>query len=312
MTTERLNEFKMLASVLNYSRAAERLFISQSVLSRHIKELEKELGGSLFSRDTHSVSLTEEGKYLYSHVESLLDKAEHLTSVVSINNADADGVINLRCQEQTLCTFVLNFIEDFKARYTDIELQVHPIIGKSSISHLDDADILLSPCDFTDTMPPDTKAEYITSQEALLAIPPYHHLGDAHEISLKELRGESLLVPFADEMFGPYAANAYLAYRRTHSSINRIPVPTPEEALLSAELGLGVMILPHHLKRLIYPHTRTLRIKDTDCSFPVYAYYRTDPQNPAVILFIESLHNQPTVTTQSLRQKAMPKHTVSP
>lgn len=41
MRTERLEEFRMLAQIQNYSRTAERLFISQSILSRHIKELEQ-------------------------------------------------------------------------------------------------------------------------------------------------------------------------------------------------------------------------------------------------------------------------------
>jgi methylated-DNA-[protein]-cysteine S-methyltransferase len=45
MTTERLKEFVILANILNYSKAAEKLFISQPVLSRHIKELEEYFSG---------------------------------------------------------------------------------------------------------------------------------------------------------------------------------------------------------------------------------------------------------------------------
>ena len=44
MKTETLYEFLVLSKTLNYSKAAENLYISQSVLSKHIQEMEKELG----------------------------------------------------------------------------------------------------------------------------------------------------------------------------------------------------------------------------------------------------------------------------
>ena len=44
MNTERLYEFLVLSRVLNYSRAAKALYISQPILTRHIQALEAELG----------------------------------------------------------------------------------------------------------------------------------------------------------------------------------------------------------------------------------------------------------------------------
>lgn len=62
MTSEQFNEFYILSTTLNYSEAAQKLFISQSTLSRHIKSMEDELGVYLFSRNTRNVVLTSEGK----------------------------------------------------------------------------------------------------------------------------------------------------------------------------------------------------------------------------------------------------------
>ena len=83
MTTELLQEFYILATLLNFSRAAENLFISQSVLSRHMKALEGELSVRLFIRDTHHVSLTEEGRLLLREAGPLIRKAERAESVHS-------------------------------------------------------------------------------------------------------------------------------------------------------------------------------------------------------------------------------------
>ena len=57
-----INDFVILAECLNFSEAAERLFISQSSLSKHIKALERELGVDLFARTTRSIRLSDAGE----------------------------------------------------------------------------------------------------------------------------------------------------------------------------------------------------------------------------------------------------------
>ncbi|MCD7856240.1 MAG: LysR family transcriptional regulator [Clostridiales bacterium] len=61
MKLEYLNEFITLSETKNYSVCADALYISQPSLTRHIQELEKELGVPLFERAARGVVLTEEG-----------------------------------------------------------------------------------------------------------------------------------------------------------------------------------------------------------------------------------------------------------
>lgn len=65
-------EFSVLAETRNYWEAAERLFVNQSTLSKHIKAMEKELGVLLFSRTTRKVELTEFGKALLPYAQSIM------------------------------------------------------------------------------------------------------------------------------------------------------------------------------------------------------------------------------------------------
>jgi DNA-binding transcriptional LysR family regulator len=57
-----LYEFVILSKYLNYSKAAEHLYLTQPVLSRHISELESRVGAQLLVRNTRNVQLTEMGR----------------------------------------------------------------------------------------------------------------------------------------------------------------------------------------------------------------------------------------------------------
>lgn len=75
MNTERLYEFLVLSHVLNYTRAAKALYISQPILTRHIQALEAELVVPLFRRTTHGVTLTEAGRLLSNQAKACLRSA---------------------------------------------------------------------------------------------------------------------------------------------------------------------------------------------------------------------------------------------
>ena len=76
MDLRSLNYFSVVAEELNFTRAAQRLSISQPPLSNQIRNLEEELGTPLFIRGGRSLQLTEAGKLLYRRASQLLDLAE--------------------------------------------------------------------------------------------------------------------------------------------------------------------------------------------------------------------------------------------
>lgn len=72
METELLREFLILAEEKNYWKAAERLYMNQSTLSKHIRSLEKALSVPLFERTTRMVELTDYGRTFLPYAQTLV------------------------------------------------------------------------------------------------------------------------------------------------------------------------------------------------------------------------------------------------
>ncbi len=72
MEFRHLKYFLVLAEELNFSRAAEKLFISQPPLSRQIQQLERKLGVKLFIRRSKGIELTEAGKQFRIEAEKIV------------------------------------------------------------------------------------------------------------------------------------------------------------------------------------------------------------------------------------------------
>lgn len=76
MELRHLRYFLAVAEELHFARAAERLHIDQSPLSRAVKELEEELGARLFVRTTRSTQLTRAGRLFLEHVPRVFASIE--------------------------------------------------------------------------------------------------------------------------------------------------------------------------------------------------------------------------------------------
>lgn len=80
MDIQQLRYFVAVAEVRHFGRAADRLHLTASPLSRRIRELERELGGDLFVREYHSVELTEFGEKFLPAARDVVDRFDALRS----------------------------------------------------------------------------------------------------------------------------------------------------------------------------------------------------------------------------------------
>lgn len=88
-----LRYFLAVAEELHFTRAAERMYVSQPALSKQIRALERQLGAPLFDRDRHGVRLTEAGTALLPHARAVLTAWTEGHAAVRAAREAADGTL---------------------------------------------------------------------------------------------------------------------------------------------------------------------------------------------------------------------------
>ena len=134
MEMELLNEFLVLAECLNYRLAAEKLYISQSVLSRHIQKLESILDVSLFDRNKHSVVLTPAGELFAKDLRKVIGEYKKAVKHLDMLKKGMVGTLDITTSRTVCRYFVYDFLVEFEKKYPDI--QVHLNIEDKDTPHI--------------------------------------------------------------------------------------------------------------------------------------------------------------------------------
>lgn len=116
--------FYTVANCQNITKASEELMISQPAISKSIKKLEEQLGGTLFTRTKRGVILTEEGKEFYHYIKQAIEyinNAENkFTELIHLET----GCIRIGISATLTKEFLLPYLEKFHAMYPKIDIQI--------------------------------------------------------------------------------------------------------------------------------------------------------------------------------------------
>ena len=116
--------FNEVANSGNITAAAEKLHISQPAVSKSIKSLENQLGGALFIRTKRGVTLTEEGKELYSYIklaiEHIRNAENRFTDMINLNT----GIIRIGISRTLVKYYLLPYLEKFHKKYPNIRIEI--------------------------------------------------------------------------------------------------------------------------------------------------------------------------------------------
>lgn len=120
MNNTNVRVFIKLAEVLNFTKAAEQLYMTQSGISRQIAAMEKELGLTLFERDNKNVLLTSSGEILYKGLRDLSWKYEKLVEAALTIEQGLRGTIKMGAVAGQQISSMLPVLSAFEKKYPDV------------------------------------------------------------------------------------------------------------------------------------------------------------------------------------------------
>ena len=133
--------FYYVATAGSLTVAAKQLSISQPAVSQSIRQLEKQLGTSLFRRTSKGVSLSPEGEVLYAYVEKGYEQfALGEQKLLRLLNMDS-GEIRIGASDMTLQFYLLPYLEEFHERYPRIKVTVTNGPTPETLMNLDNGQI---------------------------------------------------------------------------------------------------------------------------------------------------------------------------
>ncbi|MEZ4866508.1 MAG: LysR family transcriptional regulator [Caldilineaceae bacterium] len=177
----------------SFTRAAEKLFVTQPALSLQIKALEREMGEELLERQGRRLLLTAPGRLVLAHAETILAQVEQLQRELAALQGVAAGHLCIGTSD-TICLYLLPpVIQRFRLRYPEVRIQLRNRPSAEVVAQLLEGEI-----DFgIVTLPvvdPRLEAEYLCDREEVAICHPTHPLAQQQTATLAELTQAPLLL----------------------------------------------------------------------------------------------------------------------
>lgn len=288
MNTDYMKEYIVLAKYLNFTVAAEKCFITQPVLSRHISALESELGVKLLDRTKHSVKLTHEGEMFYREAERMIEIYDQMRDAMTAAQAGHTAVLRVGVLYYGVNKYISPVIASLEEHCPSVFLQITPSVPTTIIDSLmsDKLDVgIFERIDFIGS----NRFEYSTiSHERLVAVVNESHpLAHRDCVSLSELKGTGY-VGIDNYYYDAYTQRA-LALCAAHGFTPELlpPADNLESMFLTVQSTGGMHLMPEHLKDVIFSGLKFLKLSDEDCFADICLVYKKENTDPCIQTLIK-------------------------
>ncbi len=231
-----------IAETLNFTKASERLNLTQSAVSHQIKALEKELGVSLFIRGKRGVVLTDAGRLVLEYGSRIAEEIESLQETLAGRERSLAGQVRVAAATQALVYLFAPLFEEFMDANENVELVFRTTVSTEQTVQ----DILNGVADIgfasLAVYSPALHVTELFDDELVLAVGSRHRFAKTKSVSVEDLAGERWIL---------FERGASI--RRATDDFFKNQHFEPEKALesndtyfikLMIEHGLGIALLP--------------------------------------------------------------------
>jgi DNA-binding transcriptional LysR family regulator len=255
ITLRQLKVFEAVARHLNYTRAAEELFLTQPAVSMQIKQLEEQIGQPLFEQMGKKIHLTEPGREVYRYSQAINNLLTEMQMVLAEMKGLQHGKLTLTVAS-TANYFLPTLLGVFSQRHrgvtVDIDVTNRENLLRALSANTTDFAIMGHPPDGLEL----ESYPFLTNPLVVLAAPD-HSLAGQSQIPIERLATETFIM--RERGSGTRAARERFFAERGGITFSKTMEMNSNEAIKQAvQAGIGLGVLSIHtlevelmLKRLV-------------------------------------------------------------
>lgn len=286
MEIRQLRYFAVLAEELNFTRAAERLHMSQPPLSMQIAQLERELDVKLFNRNNRRVTLTEAGQTFLNDVRTTLARLNDAALRARAVDQGLAGRIEVGLSGSHFMGPVPSLIAHYAQAHPKVSVLLNEMKPSAQLDALREQriDVSISRSAIDDEELVSTR---LWHDPTVVALPLSHRLATRKQIALRQLANEPFVMLRQDTSAFAKALLETCQRAGITPRVVQTVAEIPAQLALVA-VGLGVALVPRstcaHFGHSISVHTLPTAIADAS----VYAVTRRDSKKRAVATFLDA------------------------
>lgn len=274
MTINQLQYYVEIVREKSFTRAAEKLFMSQSALSKSVRSLESEFQVELIDRASKDFLLTQDGLLFYDYAVKMLDFLNTQTRELHQRLHSPGGTLRIGIPPTAGAIYFHSLLSKFQKKYPGVVLEIEEIPSKKIHRQMDanklDIGVVLEP--FADSQYISKK---VCTSEILLTVSKKHCLASRKCVAFSELRHEGFLMMSQDYMFH----DIVLGFCKTAGFLPHIVFESSQWDLIYEMTAdnQGVSFFP---KRLLEKHggmqVKQIRLKEPEAPWILSLIYRKD------------------------------------
>ncbi|MEW9053085.1 MAG: LysR family transcriptional regulator [Neobacillus sp.] len=292
MDIRQLRYFIAVAEHLNFTEAANHLFIAQSSLSQRIAELEKSLGVKLFKRNKRFVQLTSAGTVFLQEATDILQKYAEATERTRRADSGILGTLNIGFLGHSVNQFLPKLVKNFHVNYPHITLKFdrysHGRLNESLKN--EELDIAFT-SSFGLQNIPNLDLLKVYRDQSCVVVHQDHPLATRTKIMMTELTEESFIT--LKRQVSPQAYDRFLKMCNDSGFSPSIVNQTSflDTVLLLVEAGMGIAVMPKSVKTIANPGLFFLEIDGSVSQFDMVAAWKKSNPNPSIPFFLKEIEN---------------------
>lgn len=286
MEFRHLRYFLVLAEELNFSRAAERLHMTQPPLTRQIQQLEDGLGVQLFLRTPRGLTLTEAGLAFHEEAKKLQFLADQAVARTRQASRGELGRIDIGMFGSAIFNVIPTLLANFRRSHPQVTVSLHTMTKTQQIEALRERRLTVG---FNRVLPdvPDLAVETVLREGLAVALREDHPLAVRSRIAVEELAERPLLLypniarpGFADTVVG-------LCRDAGFSPLVAMEVEDNVTAIALVSSGLGLCVVPQSATSFTLPGVVYRTLHAPGAFIELNCIYRKDDPAPALQAFLQ-------------------------